>query len=371
MNRVDTPDSHRKPIAGNCQLTRARPRFRQRVATILATDSCRPAVLMLAATLGWFAATPVAQAAPPASTVTDAWAAVPKPHAAGVWALSVTSPDGQRNILVGSMHVEDPHLRQPDPRLIRQARVVVTEHPGFGGGAVAATPWRQALSPTDIDMLRLRLRCRLAGQSDAFIEHVLELTLAQATPVAANQLAYERCSAASYEARDTIVTQAQFRYQRPVATLETDAEVVAIEKRVAWDTTGRGIHFALSNEATILQADVVDALNDGDYAKVDAALRQSLTAVGMAYEPYYNAMVRERNLNWMRTLPPLLDAGGAFVLVGAEHLPGRDGLIILLRKRGYTVQPVQLPAGAGTTAETYNLLPTDPDTPSWRTSPNP
>ncbi|WP_429538012.1 TraB/GumN family protein [Paraburkholderia youngii] len=48
------------------------------------------------------------------------------------------------------------------------------------------------------------------------------------------------------------------------------------------------------------------------------------------------------------TLPPLLDEGGAFVLVGVGHLPGRDGLIELLRARGYTVTPVTLPAGRGT-----------------------
>jgi uncharacterized protein len=48
-----------------------------------------------------------------------------------------------------------------------------------------------------------------------------------------------------------------------------------------------------------------------------------------------------------RHLPPLLNQGEAFILVGAEHLPGRSGLIAMLRKRGYSVRPVKAPAGAG------------------------
>ena len=38
----------------------------------------------------------------------------------GGWALSVTAPNGQRDILIGSMHVADRHLRQPDPRLAKR-----------------------------------------------------------------------------------------------------------------------------------------------------------------------------------------------------------------------------------------------------------
>jgi uncharacterized protein YbaP (TraB family) len=37
---------------------------------------------------------------------------------------------------------------------------------------------------------------------------------------------------------------------------------------------------------------------------------------------------------------PILDAGNAFVAVGALHLPGPEGLVALLRKAGYTVTRV-------------------------------
>ncbi|MBK3844175.1 TraB/GumN family protein [Paraburkholderia aspalathi] len=258
----------------------------------------------------------------------------------------MTAPNGQKNILMASMHVADRHLRQPDRRVLRQARVVVTEHSGFGDGTVSATPWHKGLEPADIATLREHLSCKLPIRDDTLVDNVIRLHLAQPTPVAA-----DGCDSVGYESRDMIIQLAQQRYGITPSYLETDREVVAQEKRVPWDTSGCGIHFTLSNAAAILRADLVDALNDGDYAKVDRTARKYFAATGMDYGTFYNVMVGERNAAWMQTLPPLLDAGGAFVLVGASHLPGRDGLIALLRQRGYTVQLVQLPAGTGTTAE--------------------
>lgn len=286
----------------------------------------------------------------PAATTTPT---LPVP--AGVWAFSVTAPNGAHNTLMGSLHVADRHLRQPDPRLIRDARVVVLEHPGLGTGTVASTPWRKAVSPADIDALRLHFSCKLPFPAETLVNNVVGTLLAQPTSVAATQLAYDGCDSVGYEPRDVIIQQAQVRYRIQLTYLETDEAVVGLEKRVSSDISGRGVHFALSNDAAILKADTVDALNNGDYAKVDAVSAKAFAAIGLEYGPFYDLMVRQRNENWMQTLPPLLDMGGAFVLVGAGHLPGKQGLIALLRTRGYIVQPVQLPAGQGTTAETYHI----------------
>ena len=44
-----------------------------------------------------------------------------------------------------------------------------------------------------------------------------------------------------------------------------------------------------------------------------------------------------RNRTWMPGLSSELSRGGAFVAVGALHLPGEGGLVELLRGRGFTV----------------------------------
>ncbi|GAA4416798.1 TraB/GumN family protein [Nibrella viscosa] len=51
-------------------------------------------------------------------------------------------------------------------------------------------------------------------------------------------------------------------------------------------------------------------------------------------------LVDERNRNWMKKLPNLMAVRPTFVAVGALHLPGPNGLIELLRKAGYKVEPL-------------------------------
>lgn len=46
-------------------------------------------------------------------------------------------------------------------------------------------------------------------------------------------------------------------------------------------------------------------------------------------------MVYERNADWIPKIEPMLDAGGAFIAVGADHLSGARGVIALLAARGY------------------------------------
>lgn len=51
-------------------------------------------------------------------------------------------------------------------------------------------------------------------------------------------------------------------------------------------------------------------------------------------------LVDERNHRMIKRMIPRLDEGKAFIAVGALHLPGKQGLIALLRERGFKVSPV-------------------------------
>ncbi|MBL7860229.1 MAG: TraB/GumN family protein [Cyclobacteriaceae bacterium] len=51
-------------------------------------------------------------------------------------------------------------------------------------------------------------------------------------------------------------------------------------------------------------------------------------------------LLKDRNLKWMKVLPDLMTNESQFIAVGALHLAGPDGLITLLRQRGYSVTPV-------------------------------
>lgn len=47
-----------------------------------------------------------------------------------------------------------------------------------------------------------------------------------------------------------------------------------------------------------------------------------------------------RNRNWTAKLPKMMERSSLFIAVGAAHLAGNDGLIALLRKQGYTINPI-------------------------------
>jgi hypothetical protein len=61
----------------------------------------------------------------------------------------------------------------------------------------------------------------------------------------------------------------------------------------------------------------------------------------MGIEGYEDLLLYNRNKNWATQLEVLMKDKSLFVAVGAGHLPGKDGLITLLRNMGYTVSPVE------------------------------
>jgi uncharacterized protein YbaP (TraB family) len=58
------------------------------------------------------------------------------------------------------------------------------------------------------------------------------------------------------------------------------------------------------------------------------------------YAAFEQTMITARNKTMAEKADPILAKGNAFIAVGALHLPGREGLVELLRDAGYTVTPV-------------------------------
>ena len=54
-----------------------------------------------------------------------------------------------------------------------------------------------------------------------------------------------------------------------------------------------------------------------------------------------HGLITARNVRMAERGLPLFETGGAFVAVGATHLPGADGLISILKSSGFSVTPVE------------------------------
>jgi uncharacterized protein YbaP (TraB family) len=58
------------------------------------------------------------------------------------------------------------------------------------------------------------------------------------------------------------------------------------------------------------------------------------------YAAFQETMVAARNHGMVEAALPMIEQGGAFIAVGALHLPGPDGLVALLAAEGLQIQPV-------------------------------
>jgi uncharacterized protein YbaP (TraB family) len=56
---------------------------------------------------------------------------------------------------------------------------------------------------------------------------------------------------------------------------------------------------------------------------------------------FNDILLYNRNTAWVKKLQTLLSSGSLVIAVGAGHLPGNKGVINLLRKAGYKVEPVK------------------------------
>ncbi len=58
-------------------------------------------------------------------------------------------------------------------------------------------------------------------------------------------------------------------------------------------------------------------------------------------DEFYENFLVNRNVDWIAKIKAITSKKTAFIAVGAAHLPGKTGVISLLREAGFTLKPVQ------------------------------
>jgi uncharacterized protein len=80
---------------------------------------------------------------------------------------------------------------------------------------------------------------------------------------------------------------------------------------------------------------IVGAWSTGDVA----ALERLLLSGMREYPAVHQTIIVDRNRRWVSRIEKMIEQGeSALITVGAAHLVGKDGVIELLRTRGYTVE---------------------------------
>jgi uncharacterized protein YbaP (TraB family) len=79
--------------------------------------------------------------------------------------------------------------------------------------------------------------------------------------------------------------------------------------------------------------EIAAAWRAGDVASIERLLLK-----GMKESPaFYQSLLVDRNRRWIPRIESCLSTGSCFIVVGAAHMVGSDGLIAMLKQKGYKI----------------------------------
>lgn len=97
----------------------------------------------------------------------------------------------------------------------------------------------------------------------------------------------------------------------------------------------------MDNDIISFSKELCDAYHAQDLDTLEKLFLLEREGVDEMANEIIEKVAYERNRRWMNTITEIIPREGMLVAVGAAHLVGKDGLIELLRRDGYTVEPVQ------------------------------
>lgn len=123
----------------------------------------------------------------------------------------------------------------------------------------------------------------------------------------------------------------------PVKGLETiDQQLQFIATDDEKDAIDLVEHFRAGKAAIIEETKLLqEAYLAQDLEKIQQLALHEFDSEGL------ERMVNARNRNWVEQLPEMMKENSCFVSVGAMHLVGDQGVVALLKKKGYKVKPVK------------------------------
>lgn len=274
----------------------------------------------------------------------------------GVPAFTVQAPNGRTSLLIGSMHVPHQGLREPAASVLNGARVLVVEHAASSepaqlelapevleamrGGVDKRAAWADRLTARQRDRIRRNLACPLA---ELDLSSQYDVLFKLKSPALLSALAFIPCAPKGVQSRDAFINREAELRQIPVSALESPEQIRTRRKALPEQVYASALLANAELDLGRTYRELANALNDGDFDAV-AAISDRGFADQDARDLFRRVMLTERNAAWMSSLRVELDRGDAVVLVGAAHLPGKQGLLALLNSSGYRVVPTLLPA---------------------------
>ncbi len=128
---------------------------------------------------------------------------------------------------------------------------------------------------------------------------------------------------------------------RPSIGLETFEEQVKLLFDIPLKEQAEGLLKACQKDDLfeVQSSALAEAYMAQDLAKIEEVMTDA--SIGGDDAQAMDALIYDRNRSWVEKLDMMIPERAALVCVGAGHLPGDQGLLQLLRDRGYTVEPMR------------------------------
>ena len=266
------------------------------------------------------------------------------PAAAEALLWRIEAGDTAPSYLFGTIHSDDPRvatLPEPVAQTLAQSRVLYLEI-DFAAPEIALVPFSQVLPPgqslQDLlseDVYRRVLTAMAArGYTATTVDRLrpwaVVLELAMPPMESGNVL-------------DLVLLE--YAMNRGIETrgLETIGEQLGLFANMPMDDQRALLVLTLEEYAESPRAfeEMILAYAAGDLAELERQSEEAFTKLAPDFAARFEAaIVTRRNHRMAERAAPAIAQGGAFIAVGALHLPGEDGLITLLRNRGYRLTPV-------------------------------
>jgi uncharacterized protein YbaP (TraB family) len=271
-------------------------------------------------------------------------ALAPAAPAKSVRLYRAVSPEGRTSYLYPSFHLPDERITRPSLSLLDRVKHLVIEadiadaekHPERMVPYVLnpqPVDLAALFTPEEITVIRARALCNgMPFGVERLRLFFIEMIVGLPCP---------KVGAVLFERR--LQQEAETRGYRVTALESADEEFKAVFSLPDGPVVDEIKKYTDHPDAA---AEVLDRMvaiyNSGDYDKLYAFTVQNLPKKDGARQAFVDRVLVQRNRTMVERMAGALTEGDALVVVGAAHLPGENGIVDLLRRRGFKISTIEV-----------------------------
>jgi uncharacterized protein YbaP (TraB family) len=130
------------------------------------------------------------------------------------------------------------------------------------------------------------------------------------------------------------------QYHKEIKGLETAAFQASVLDKIPYASQAKELLYSIDSvKNTQIETDeMIELYKEQDLDKLTAF---SLKTEGGTSSEIQDVMINNRNKNWVEKFPEITKDKSILIAVGAGHLGGKEGLLNLLKQKGYTIRPIE------------------------------